>query len=134
MMEDYSKYTTQEFIEKIYNYETHLEILPELIGDLYRMKINIRKAIDELINCLWANEGNVTKMNLYITFSLFLYYKCKKLPNKNILLPKIRDIFYSTYDEYVKNLDVNSYMESKILEYKEKMYENGIKPRLTNLD
>ena len=134
MMEDYSKYTTQELVEKIYNYETQLEYLPELIGDLYRMKINIRKAIDELISCLWTNEGNVTKMNLRITFSLFLYYKCKKLPNKDILLPKIRDIFYSTYNEYVENLDVNPSMKSKILEYKEKMYVNGVTLKLTNLD
>ena len=49
-------------------------------------------------------------------------------------MPKIRDIFYSTYNEYVENLDVNPSMKTKILEYKEKMYVNGVTLKLTNLD
>lgn len=133
-MEDYSKYTTQELAEKIYTYETHLEYIPELIGDLYRMKINIRRTIDELIKYLKTNKYNVVATNWYIALSFFLYHKCKKLPNKDVLLPKIRNIFVTTYDEYVQNVDIDQSMKEKLLGYKELVYVNGTISRLLKLN
>lgn len=124
-MEDYSKYTTQELAEKIYTYETHLENLPELIGNLYKMKINIRKTIDELIKYLETNTYNLISTNWYIALAFSLYHKCKKLPNKDNLLPKIRNIFVTTYDEYVQNANIDQSMKDRLLGYKELVYVNG---------
>ena len=132
-MEHYSKYTTQEFVEKIYTYETHLEYIPELLGDLYKMKVNIRKTIDELIKYLETNRYNVVATNWYIALAFSLYHKCKKLPNKDILIPKVRKIFDSTYDEYVQNSNIDSSMNEKLLGYKVLVYTNGAISRLLKL-
>ena len=133
-MEDYSKYTTQELAEKIYTYDTHFEYIPELIGNLYKMKVNIRKTIDELIKYLETNKYNLVSTNWYIALAFSLYHKCKKLPNKDVLLPKIRNIFDSTYDEYVQNSDIDSSMKDRLLGYKELVYVNGTISRLLKLN